>query len=499
MLSKHGISGFSRGSFINWRDDSGAAGVESILNRFYKIVDKLGEGAFGSVHAARCSTTGEIVAIKKISKDEASVERASQMEVEFLKMADHPNVIRYYETMEDEHHIYLVMEMCSGGPLSWHIRSAHDNNLGFKEVDMARIMIQILRGLAYCHAHKIVHRDVKPQNFLFSCGEPEYDGLIPQSFDGDAALKVVDFGVSGVVRGDGKRLLTRQVGTDGFMAPETLGNRPYGPKADMFASGAVWHNMIVGRAPVWDPQKFSYKFPGSMRWKSLSLEGQDLLRRLLSENPTERPTASEAIQDVWFQSMDINEQSQDPMAKWYFMQEVSGRLVNYPHRSKLQRAIMYCMVAFASLHSPQIEKLRRIFDSVDPGIAGGIARAEFSMLLKSWGVHCPYNIEQLFSAINVSNSGSISYSEWLTAALPEEWFNKDFRRAFDILDVDKNNYIEAADVSRLLPQVFNTAELEHEIRCLFPSSNGRMSFQEFCQISHLQVVNSDTQWLYQWY
>mmetsp|Transcript_82137 Transcript_82137/g.217678 ORF Transcript_82137/g.217678 Transcript_82137/m.217678 type:complete len:188 (+) Transcript_82137:1-564(+) len=187
------------------------------------------------------------------------------------------------------------------------------------------------------------------------------------------------------------------------------------------------------------------------------------------------------------------------MAQWYFMQEVSDRIVNYPRRSKLQRAVMYCMVAFASLHSPQIENLRHMYDSADLGIAGGIARAEFSMLLKSWGVHCPYNIEQLFSAINVSNSGAISYSEWLTAALPEEWFNKDFRRAFDILDVDKNGYIEATDVSRLLPQVFNTAELEHEIRCLFPSGQGRMSFQEFCQISHVQVMNSDAQWLYQWY
>merc|ERR1712018_744034 len=102
--------------------------------------------------------------------------------------------------------------------------------------------------------------------------------------------------------------------------------------------------------------------------------------------------------------MGVNEQPQDPMARWYFMQEVSDRIVGFPRRSKLQRAIMYCMVAFASLHSPEIEKLRHIFDSAD------------------------------------------------------------FRRAFDILDVDKTGYIEASDLSRLLPHVFNTAELEHEIR-----------------------------------
>lgn len=464
------------------------------------MVDKVGEGAFGSVHSARCMATDQTFAIKKISKTEASVQRTSQMEVEFLKMADHPNVIRYYETMEDENDIFLVMEMCTGGPLSSHIQTAHEHDLGFKEKDMARIFIQILRGLAYCHAHDIVHRDVKPQNFLFSCGKPERGGLIPIacSGDGDAPLKMVDFGVSGVVRSDGKRWLTRQVGTDGFIAPEVLGNRPYGPKADMFAAGAVWHNLITGRAPVWDPQKCKYKFPGSVRWSTLSSEGKNLLKRLLSDDPAERPMASEAIQDPWFRSIGISEQTEDAMTKWYLMQEVSDRIVGFPQRSKLQRAIMYCMVAFASLHSPQIEKLRHIFLSI-PGVAGGIARKEFSELVQSWGIHCPYKIEQLFRAINVSDSGSISYSEWLTAALPEEWFNEDFRRAFDILDVDKNNCIEASDIVRLLPQVFNRAELEHEIRCMFPSSNGRMSFQEFCHISHMQVLRCDAKWLYPWY
>lgn len=500
-LRKHGVFGFYRGSFINWNDQSGDQRTGSIMNRCYDVINQVGEGAFGSVHAARCLATGEVVAIKQIPKDTASVAIASQMEVEFLKMADHPNVIRYYETMEDSEHIYLIMEMCSGGPLSKYIKNAHDNGFGFEEADMARIMIQMLRGVAYCHAHGIVHRDVKPQNFLFSYGEPGPDSLVPMACygHGDAPLKMVDFGVSGVFGSDGKRWLTKSVGTDGFMAPEVLASRPYGPKADIFALGAVWHNMITGRPPTWDLPKSAYNFPGSIRWRKLSLEGQDMLRRFLSNDPEERPSASQAIKDPWFDSMGINQHIQDPMARWYFMQEVSDRVLDFPRRSKLQRAIMYCMVAFASLHSPQIERLRYIFDSVDPGIAGGIARAEFSTLLRSWGIDCPYNIEKLFGTINASNSGSISYSEFLTAALPEEWFNKDFRRAFDILDVDKNGYIEASDLSHLLPQIFNTGELEHEIRCLFPSSDGRMTFQDFCHISHVQVINRDAQWLYPWY
>merc|ERR1711972_813345 len=125
------------------------------------------------------------------------------------------------------------------------------------------------------------------------------------------------------------------------------------------------------------------------------------------------------------------------------------------------------------MHSPQIERLSHIFAAVDKGSSGGITRSEFSALLRAWGMSCPYTSDTLFTAVNASHTGHISFSEWLTAALPEEWYDaQDFRRAFDILDVDKNGYIEGSDLSNLLPQVFNTAELEHEIRCLLPASNG---------------------------
>ncbi|CAE6972398.1 CIPK25 [Symbiodinium sp. KB8] len=231
----------------------------------YEFLNVVGEGGFGTVHRAKHRRTGEIVAIKSISKDKLKDEEALQMEVEFLKLlastdmrlSDHPNTVRYYETFEDAKDIHLVMELCSGGSLAEYIENAHDSyGPGVSEDELARIAVQILKGIAYCHAHSVAHRDIKPQNLLFSCGEPAAGSAIPIacSGEGDAPLKLVDFGIAGVVRNDRpeKRLLTKCAGTVGYMAPEVFGSKPYdGRSADMFSIGAVIHHMMVGLPPSW--------------------------------------------------------------------------------------------------------------------------------------------------------------------------------------------------------------------------------------------------------
>ena len=109
------------------------------IRELYDFAEVVGEGGFGTVLRARHRRTGEVVAIKSIAKSQLKDEEALQLEVAFLKMSDHPNTVRYYETFEDAHDIHLVMEMCSG-EVHWtpelfyvYIFSCRDSAEGFEE------------------------------------------------------------------------------------------------------------------------------------------------------------------------------------------------------------------------------------------------------------------------------------------------------------------------------------------------------------------------------
>lgn len=505
-LPKPGPGGFARGCIIGWRRaDRYPSACRWSVADLYETTGVIAEGGFGIVHSARHRRTGEIVAIKSLPKDSVQDAEALQLEIEFLKVADHPNVVRYYESFEDDKNLYLVMEMCSGGALSQHVQAAHDcYGIGISESDMARVMMQMLRGVAYCHAHSIVHRDLKPQNFLFGCGAPQKHSVIPRACSGDtdAPLKLVDFGISGVVRSDKpqKRMLTKRAGTDGYMAPEVVRCQPYGPSADMFSLGAVMHMMLVGKTPRWDGAKQMYDFPGRMRWRQLSVEGQTLLARLLHADPAERPTAIEAIQDPWFPAMGVSV----PGNVTELLHDCVRRVCQFSHQSKLQQSIMYSMVAFAPLHNHYMEQLRIAFLAADQSGSGGITLEEFAKLVRSSQVSlegcislagCSSEgecIEAIFTAVNVSQSGKISYSEWLAATAPQAWYDTHeyAQRAFDTLDVNRHGYITANDLCEVLPGVFRVEELAQEIKCINSAGDGRLTFKEFCALSTLDLTRS---------
>lgn len=117
---------------------------------------------------------------------------------------DHPNIIKLYETFEDDKNIYLVMEICEGGELFDRII---DRGF-FSEVDARTIFTQIMQAINYCHSKNISHRDLKPENFLFLT---KHD---------DSPIKVIDFGLS--KNFDHSSAMTTKAGTPYYISPEVL-------------------------------------------------------------------------------------------------------------------------------------------------------------------------------------------------------------------------------------------------------------------------------------
>eukprot|EP00930_Biecheleria_cincta_P032248 TRINITY_DN22381_c0_g1_i1.p1 TRINITY_DN22381_c0_g1~~TRINITY_DN22381_c0_g1_i1.p1 ORF type:complete len:551 (-),score=71.64 TRINITY_DN22381_c0_g1_i1:8-1660(-) len=487
--------GFARGSFVAWRRAERVRDTATVINdihALYEFQELVGEGGFGKVFAAKHKRTGEVVAIKTLPKDKLKEQEALKLEVAFLKQADHPNTVRYYEAFEDADKIYLVMEMCTGGALSSYIHAAHDNfGPGFSEGEIARIIVQMLQGVAYCHAHSMAHRDIKPGNLLFSCREPgESTRAIPTSCsgNGDAPLKLVDFGIAGVLRNDKpqKRLLTKCAGTVGYMAPEVFEAKPYdGRSADMFSIGAVMHHLITGLPPIWQKDKGAYKFPGRLRCKSLSEDCQSLLEHLLHSEPELRPTAAEALQHPWLNAVGMAEHEGISVTFEKCLQSMH----EFSRRSKLQQLIMYSMVAFAPLHNHHMEQLRSAFLAADKGMSSGISCFEFVELGRRYSQLSTKDLRSIFTTANFSRTGKLSYCEWLAAAAPKEWYEKPdhAQRAFETLDAHKKGFLCATDLTQLLPKVLDPVEIESELRSFFPQSNGKLNFQEFCACSEQWV------------
>merc|ERR1712137_595601 len=97
-----------------------------------------------------------------------------------MKTLHHPNIVKVFETFEDNRSIHIIMELCVGGdPLRRIASTGH-----FTERQAAILMKQIFRGLQYMHALNICHRDLKPENFLLS-HKSDIEGT---------SLKIIDFG-----------------------------------------------------------------------------------------------------------------------------------------------------------------------------------------------------------------------------------------------------------------------------------------------------------------
>eukprot|EP00913_Durusdinium_trenchii_P022938 g21539.t1 len=140
---------------------------------------------------------------------------ALRAEIKNLRMLDHPNVVRLYEVNEDAEAVFLLMEYCCGGDLFSLVTESHEGRVSEK---VARSFAeQMLSALAYCHSMGIVHRDVKPENFLLE-GIVEKDASL-------ATLKLADFGIATHIRCAESHSEGQVNGSVPYMAPELFTKR----------------------------------------------------------------------------------------------------------------------------------------------------------------------------------------------------------------------------------------------------------------------------------
>ena len=195
----------------------------------YKLVRVIGEGGMGRVYEAIDPIIGRRVAIKTISLNlgaDADVRSRFFREAQAAGRLSHPNLITIHDVGDADGTPYIVMEFLEGTDLSRKIR---DERLSY-DTKMA-IMIDVCEGLAFAHRHDIIHRDIKPANiFVTTSGR----------------VKILDFGLARGALSDitqtGKIL-----GTPNYMAPEQIRGDDVDHRADIFATGVVFYELLIGR------------------------------------------------------------------------------------------------------------------------------------------------------------------------------------------------------------------------------------------------------------
>ncbi len=215
--------------------------VGQIVDERYRIVKLLGQGGMGAVYRAWDTRLGRLVALKEMipqaGLDEAFIAQLReqfQQEAQVLANLVHPNLVRVTDHFYWSGNAYLVMDFVEGESLADRIQRQGTQ----PEAELLRWAGQLLDALQYCHAHGVIHRDIKPQNIIITV-------------DGQAVL--VDFGLVKLWDPDDPqtRTVMRGAGTPEYAPPEQYdpGSGHTDPRSDIYSLGATLYHALTGQMP----------------------------------------------------------------------------------------------------------------------------------------------------------------------------------------------------------------------------------------------------------
>ena len=262
---------------------------QNLASRF-ELIRLLGQGGMGQVWLAKDSELGEEVAVKVLDDrltNQSGMLELLRRECRQARRLVHPNIVRVYDFHSDGDRAFITMEYVAGGEIG-RFRDA-------RPAEILRHIIPLADALAYAHTQGVIHRDLKPPNILI---------------DQSGSPRLVDFGIAGLMQGDGALKITGG-GSPLSRSPEQRDGQPPSPADDAFSLGVLIYELVSGFPPrvasdLAPPEplhsRMNYSVPRNLR---------DLVARLLAFDAASRPSdmavirgeLEAALEECWSQTV----------------------------------------------------------------------------------------------------------------------------------------------------------------------------------------------------
>lgn len=453
------------------------------IEEFYDLKRgiELGAGAFGKVIMAKKKNSEIYRAVKVIPKSTIRKKSNFTNEINILKTLDHPNIIKLYETYQDEEKYYLIFELCKGGEL---FDTIIENGY-FTEKEAKKLFKCIIKALHYCHKIGICHRDIKPENFMFA-DKTDFE-----------SLKMIDFGLSKVIpkkkqekenntgygrqRRKGRKNMKTKAGTSYYVAPEVLLGE-YNEKCDIWSAGVILYILLCGYPPFggandWEillaVKRGKYSFKG-MEWKYVSEHAKDLIKKMLCP-VDKRLSAQDVLNHPWFEKTSNDVKGEINLSK----------LKDYVKSNRLKKVVLNYIVT--QTDESEIKDLIKLFNKLDVNGDGELTKEEFVSGLKNTDGNTK-KLARIFKKIDFDQNGSISYTEFISALISKEIYFKEskLKEAFMLFDKDGDGQITFEELRSILGNecnvTFTNQYWKDLVKVADLNGDGCIDYEEFIQL-----------------
>ena len=274
--------------------------TKKVIGNKYELWETIGQGTWAKVKRAVQLDTREPYAVKvfyhctllcKLKDGHAKL----RSEHALFSQLHHPNLIAYYDLLEDHDKVYLVLEYCAGG----HLKPPYEVG------DVRKIMTGVLLGLQYLHSQGIAHHDIKPANILLTH---------------DRTPKLSDFGIAEQTLSTHPGQCHSTYGTPAFQPPEVVNlssNQTYdGYAADIWSLGIVLYYLLTDGQLLFNGDTVYYVLKAISECTAdpklseiKDLEARRFLASMLRVDPKQRQTASQLLQSPWLYSLNTSSSS----------------------------------------------------------------------------------------------------------------------------------------------------------------------------------------------